>query len=362
MPTATHAPTATPTRTPTPTPVPAEVTIAASTAAASFPESIRFRLKASGTRPLSKVELEFGTERVRSCASEALSSVRLDIDPGVELEASWDWEMRRTGSIPPGVTVWWRWRLEDDQGRRYVSPRQATTWDDPRFEWLTLSEGDLTVHWHEGGVAFGEELVAAGREGLRQRALILGGESERPIKAFVYADPEDLHAAVLFAQEWTGGLAYSAYETAMVAISPTDPDSDVTLLAHEMAHLAVAEATFNCIGGIPTWLDEGLATRAQGPLSPTLLTTLDDAIFFGVLISVRSLGSSFPADDPNAQLSYAQSASLVDFLVRAFGWPKMREMLAVFKEGSTTDDALRQVYDLDRDRLDRLWRRNIGAE
>ena len=35
---------------------------------------------------------------------------------------------------------------------------------------------------------------------------------------------------------------------------------------HELAHLLVEEVTFNCFGGLPTWLDEGLAVYAEGSL------------------------------------------------------------------------------------------------
>jgi hypothetical protein len=44
-----------------------------------------------------------------------------------------------------------------------------------------------------------------------------------------------------------------------------------------------------------------------------------------------------------------------------YGWTKMQELLTVFKEGSTDDKALEQVYLLNVDELEEQWLSNIGA-
>ncbi len=79
------------------------------------------------------------------------------------------------------------------------------------------------------------------------------------------------------------------------------------------------------------------------------------------LISVRSLSSSFPADHSGAILSYAQSFSLVEYLIDAHGWEKMVDFLVIFKEGSTPDKALQEVYGLDRYSLYQVRRQYVGA-
>ena len=53
--------------------------------------------------------------------------------------------------------------------------------------------------------------------------------------------------------------------------------------------------------------------------------------------------------------------SLVRYLRLSFGWDRMRQLLAVFKEGSTSDDALEQVYGFDSDGLDERWREYVGV-
>ncbi len=79
------------------------------------------------------------------------------------------------------------------------------------------------------------------------------------------------------------------------------------------------------------------------------------------MITLRSLSSSFPAGHGGASLSYAQSQSLVAYLIDTYGWEKMRELLGIFQEGSTYDDALLRTYGIDMGALDQEWREHIGA-
>jgi len=331
----------------------------ASEASISFPDSISFRLDASSALPLRKVDLEFGTDRVYSCSTREYSSVRLDFEPDSQVDLSWDWEMKKTGSLAPGTTVWWRWRFEDEEGRTYVSPTRELTWEDERFQWQSFSQGNITLHWYAGGSDTGKELAQAVAGSLD--SLELGRELVQPIRAFIYADSEDVRGAILFAQEWTGGLAFGSHNILLIAISPDRQREEVSGLVHELAHLLVRELTFNCFGGLPTWLNEGLATYAEGPLAPYQQSALDEAIAADSLITLRSLSSSFPAGHRGASLSYAQSQSLVAYLIDTYGWEKMRELLGIFQEGSTYDNALLRAYGIDMGALDQEWREHIEA-
>ena len=278
---------------------------------------------------------------------------------GEDVQTRWTWEMKKTGAIPPGATVWWQWQITDDADRQHLTPRQELLFADGRFDWQMASIGNYSINWYDGGAAFGKEVAMKVDDELSR--LQLRSQSEKPIKVFVYSNSTDVQGATLFARAWVGGRAYGSHNIVLIAISPVDLDREISGLTHELAHLAVREVTFNCIGGIPTWLNEGLATYAEGPLPSYQKDALDKAIRSDELISVRSLSSSFPAGHSGAYLSYAQSYSLVEFLVDTHGWKKMRMLLEVFREGSTPDNALKEVYDFDRDGLDRRWRRYVGG-
>ena len=323
-----------------------------------LPDSISFHLEGRGERPIELIDLEFGSDRVFSCASSSYRSARTDFEAGHDVTVTWEWDMRRTGSIPPGTVVWWRWRLVDDLGQELRTPRQETVYSDDRFDWQTHTSDNITFYWYAGGDDFGRRLAEGVRDGLD--SLQLGKELVAPVKAFVYESSEDVRGAVLFAQAWTGGLAFGSRNILLIAVDPTDFELHLPGVIHELAHLLVGEVTFNCFGDLPTWLDEGLAVYAEGRLPDFQRRALEEAIANDDLISLRSLNSSFPAADSGSTLSYSLSWSLVDYLITAHGWSKMQDLLGVFAEGATYEGAIEQVYGMDLDSLENAWRRSLG--
>ena len=323
-----------------------------------LPDSISFHLEGHGQRSIETIDVEFGTDVVFSCASSSYWSARTDFEAGQDITVMWDWDMRRSGSIPPGTVVWWRWRVVDDMGQEFRTPRQEVVFNDDRFKWQTFTENNVTFYWYAGGPDFGSRIADGVRDSLD--TLQLGRELVEPIKVFAYESAADVQGAVLFAQAWTGGLAFGSHNIVLITVNPDEFERDLPGVAHELAHLLVGEVTFNCFGGLPTWLNEGLAVYVEGELPDFQLRALNEAIANDDLISLRSLNSSFPAADSGATLSYALSQSLVEYLITAHGWLKMQELLSVFAQGATHEGAIKQVYGVDLDGLEAAWHQSLG--
>jgi hypothetical protein len=77
---------------------------------------------------------------------------------------------------------------------------------------------------------------------------------------------------------------------------------------------------------------------------------------------VRSLASPFSALPELATQSYAQSFSVVEFLISQYGQGKMFTLLNTFRQGSGWDAALVKVYGFDMDGLDKLWREYVAKK
>lgn len=359
-PTATPPPPATRVSLPTPEPtaVPERFDLVLSEASLDPPNSITFNLEGVGEQPIEVIDLEFGTDSVFSCASTSYTSARTDFEGERQVSAEWTWDMRRTGSIPPGSVVWWRWRVVDEQGGEHRTPRQTVVYGDDRFPWESYTSENITFHWYAGGSDFGQRLAGAVED--RLDVLQLGRELEAPVQAFIYETSEDVRGAILFAQAWAGGLAFPSQNILLNTVDPEEFEDDLRIVVHELAHLLIGEVTFNCFGDLPRWLDEGLAVYSEGGLPDFQRVSLQEAIDNRELISLRSLNSSFPASDTGATLSYALSYSLVNYMIDAYGWSKMQELLAVFSEGSTYEAAVERVYGLDLDSLEEAWHSSLG--
>jgi hypothetical protein len=165
---------------------------------------------------------------------------------------------------------------------------------------------------------------------------------------------------MIFPMEWTGGAAFTGFGIIAIGISPGQVDWGERTLVHELTHLVVHQATFSPYGQLPTWLDEGLAMYNEGELEPYLRPYLQRAISDDKLISVRSLCSPFSAEPEKAYLSYAQSYSLVEYLLDNYGQARMLRLLTLLKQGSPYDEALTEVYGFDIDGLDSRWRETLA--
>jgi len=129
-------------------------------------------------------------------------------------------------------------------------------------------------------------------------------------------------------------------------------------LTHAMLYM-ITKPPF---GDIPRWLHEGLAMRSEGGMSVEEQTALAEAIGADALISLRVLNSSFPDQRDQAILSYAESSSLISFIIDAYGTAKLGELIANFAEGAHYDDAMMDVFGVDMDGMEDLWRAHVGAQ
>lgn len=328
----------------------------------SFPAYMEFKVSASSDASIVSLRLHYRVERqnIADVTSEAWALFQ----PATSVNTSWTWDMRKS-SLPPGSVVEYWWVARDASGRNQSSAVSRVSFDDQRYRWQSLDRGAVTLLWYRGSNSFATELMGASQDALVRLRELTGVQSPPgKVRIYIYAGTADLQGGLVFPQEWTGGVTFTGHNTIAIGISESMLEWGKSTLAHELTHWLVGSLTFNNYGaGLPTWLEEGLATNGEGPQSADAANrrnTLQTAIAQNKLISVRSLSSPFSAIPDQAYISYAESHSIVEFLISEYGSEKMLQLLAVFQEGSTHDDALQQVYGFDQDGLDRLWRAGLG--
>ena len=335
-----------------------EINILTSEVELRFPDELVFLLEAESRVDIVDARLHYQVDKMNY--AQVTSEAWTDFIPASRIATRWTWDMRQA-SLPPGSEVTYWWTIEDAAGGRIETSPQVIHFDDDRYSWRSLTRGTLTLFWYEGDDSFAGELMNVCEDGLARLTEGIGAHPEKPIKVYVYASTSDLQGSMIFPQEWTGGVAFTNFSTIAIGISPVALDWGKNALVHELTHLVVHQATFSPYGQLPIWLDEGLAMHNEGELTPHLRSYLDRAIYDNILISVRSLCSPFSADPDKAYLSYAESYSLVKYLLDNYGDDKMLDLLTLFKQGSTYDEALITVYGFDIDGLDRRWRESLEA-
>ena len=327
----------------------------------NFPESATFRAAFTSDSDITSIVLEYGNEQ-QTCG-EVIAKAFPQFTPGKSVEAEWTWEMRQSGSLPPGAQLWWRWRVTDANGQETVTEAKTATWLDDVHHWQTIDNGEyIRLHWYQGDQTFATDLTKAAHDGLLFNEAQSGLKAEASIDIYIYASTDDLKNAILYEPSWTGGQAFPDQNIVILGISQSELDWGRDAIVHELTHVLVGHLTFSCLGDVPTWLNEGLAVYSEGELDPASERQLEDAIRDDTLLTVRSLSSGFSEVADKAYLSYSQSYSITKFLIETHGQEKMTSLLVSLRDGLTIDEALIQIYGFDVEGLEGAWREAIGAQ
>jgi hypothetical protein len=331
------------------------ITVLDSSAQVNFPTDITFSIAAASDMSITDIRLHYSVER--ASFAQVTAEVYITFTQAESVDAQWVWDMRRTGGLPPGADIAYWWTVTDAAGRKIETEPSPVHIEDERYDWKTLQQGQITLYWYEGDEPFAEELMAAAQDALARLADNTGAELENPAKLYIYANQEDLIGAMVYPQEWTGGVAFSQFGIIAIGIETTQSQLEwgKRTIAHELTHLVIHQLTENPYNYLPTWLDEGLAMSSEGELELSFILALSWAEANNSYISVRSLCSPFSAYVEQTVLAYAESYKIVAYLIKEYGREKMLELLNVFKQGSGYDEALLKVYGFDMDELNTLW-------
>ncbi|MCC7117508.1 MAG: hypothetical protein IT310_03195 [Anaerolineales bacterium] len=333
--------------------------VQADSVAFDFPNTATFSATLQADTDITSVTLEYGNDQL-TCG-DVIAKAFPNFTPGKSVDVSWTWDMRQSGSLPPGTTIWWRWRYIDSGGKETVSEKQTAIWLDSVHDWKQVSNADVRIHYYEKDKSFADTMLAAAVEGLRRDKEQAGMIPSGVIDIYVYPNYQDLQDAILYEPSWTGGQAFSEFNIIIMGLSGSDSNWDKNTVIHELTHVLVGRNAFSCIGSRPQWLEEGLAMYSEGALDAGMQNMLDQAIQAKSLITLRSLNSSFSELSDKANLSYAQSYSVVTFLIKEYGQEKMSALLKALSDAKSIDEALREVYGFDTDGLDSAWRESVGA-
>jgi len=324
-----------------------------------FSEKITFSLSAESVSDIQSAVVFY---KFVGVAGSVTSRGVATFTPARQVTAQVEKKLER-GELPPGMIIEYYWQVDDAAGNSVKTNTVTFTYSDNRFQWKELSQDKVIVYWYSGGDAFGARVLKAALTALDKLEKEVGVGLDRPAKLFAYKDQNDMRAAIPSRGETYDArlqvLGQVQFED-IVLLLGNDPALDKTI-AHELSHVVVGLATHNPYTGLPAWLNEGLAMYAEGDLSGSYLIELNRGIRDDTLLSVQSI-SAQPGNANQVIMFYGEAYSLVKFLIDKHGRDKMAQLLAVFKRGALTDDALREVYGFGVKELDDLWRQSLGLK
>jgi len=320
---------------------------------ADFPNVLSFNVRAESSVPITRIRLRY--EVAKKVYAPTFAEAWSEFQPAKDVSATWSWDMRK-GILPPGARVTYWWVIEDSAGNRLTTPKQKVTFDDTRYKWQQVSDQNINIYWYQGSRTFAGDLLKAAVEAKERLERDTGADLDEPVYIYIYANYSELRSSIVDPDEWTGGVAYNGYNIISIGISPNNLAWGKKAVAHELGHLVTQQLIGGPYGAMrPLWLDEGLAMHAEGDQSEATERELQLAIDDGRIATLRSLSSPFPASAEGAFYAYAQSQSVVEYLINNYGKEKINQFLVLLNDGYSVDEALIKVYGFDLGGLDDAW-------
>lgn len=261
--------------------------------------------------------------------------------------------------IIPGAEITYHWEITDNAGNRLATADKLYVHQDTRFTFTTLKKANVTLYYRTGGQSQAQAVLDATVDTLQKVGQLEGTEVTFPVKVFLYATAEEMQPSIAPGGVGPGvtilgEVVYS--DTAMVS---ADVDTlDIT--RHEVAHIVTAQATKGPYG-IPAWLNEGISVFAQSRPLPGHAAALQAAINSNRVLNMNELNSSLSGSSSSTvSLYYGEAGAIVKYLVDSYGPEKFAQLLKVFKDGSTPDNAFQTVYGFDALGLENNWRASVG--
>ncbi len=222
------------------------------------------------------------------------------------------------------------------------------------------------LHKDESGVLqpYAERLA---ERGIREYTERYQFELKEPVIIEIYPNHDDFVVRTIGMPGV--GILGAAFGYVFAMDSPTDhPDKEYhwgTTLWHELAHVFTLEATDHLI---PRWYSEGISVFEEwryGPIKGIRIpVNVLGAMAEDKFLPIAELDNGFIRPTYNEQVivSYMQAGLVCEFITRKFGSEKIVAMLAEFKEGGNTSQAVRRVLEMAPEEFDELFDDFVARE
>ena len=254
--------------------------------------------------------------------------------------------------IAAGSPIGYEWRARDQSGGM-ATAAGSVTYEDTHFGWRQFQNGPVTVRLYAGDPAFISIVQRTTTDALTTMQANYGLSPTAPIFVNIYAARTDFLSNSPDAPEWAGGDTVPQRGEINTYLSGDGAAlwRVGEVLPHELSHMLVYQWAGRAA---LLWLDEGLAVTNQAATSINYATYLDRALKANTLLPMSALERSFPTGADDALLAYAESRSIVGFLLERYGTARVGLLIKALRD-DTTDGALRRLFGLDSTQLQTQW-------
>jgi hypothetical protein len=181
------------------------------------------------------------------------------------------------------------------------------------------------------------------------------------VTMYLFSDRDSWHEFLAMngdkAIEWAGGFALP--EANEIYLFVTDRKSNLydEVLPHELTHVL----HYRYVGGIaqPLWLVEGLAVSQQKGGVKDACRAIDGLVKDGEAFSLHDLFNLTYYPPYALRVFYAQSATVVGFMIDEYGVEMLKQFLFAFSSTESTEEAIQEVFGISLDTFEEKWEKYL---
>ena len=263
---------------------------------------------------------------------------------------------------PPGTEFDVEFELTfGDESRESVRHSGSIEYLDPGKPWKRRNGDGYEIVYYGVDEQAVTDLISHTNSRIPRFKSVLGVSSTPNYKAIVFPTVADATPSFPpVSQTATDQLLFAGFAQPQYRLFVQGRISPTTFI-HELAHLYTHEAISSVLtGGIPSWLNEGLARFLETGSPATSLSRLKSSTSPEELLSLRNM-NTIPGQRSDVFIFYPQSGAIVGYIVEEYGDERMAEFLALMNRGRSLNEAFELVYDATLHEVENRWREMYGA-
>lgn len=233
-------------------------------------------------------------------------------------------------------------------------------------DWQEEKSSHFQVYYKQAPRSFVKSVSKAAEDIYRQTAVALGITRYKGwiggarVKIYIFNDAEEYSAATKMG--WSGGSV--VVQERKIRTYPRAHGFFDSLLPHEIGHIIFRDFVGYNVK-IPFWLEEGVASYQEQAGGVGADSTVRKAIRVDNFISLKTL-SSFQAgahpDKDRVNLAYAESTSVVAFMIEKYEIYRFLRLCRELREGRRFEWALNKAYMKFKtvSDLEKAWRKGLA--
>ncbi|MDI6735869.1 MAG: peptidase MA family metallohydrolase [bacterium] len=229
-------------------------------------------------------------------------------------------------------------------------------------KWQSIQSQHFVVHFTELDKKVAERTIQIAEDAYRTITAEFEITPEKPTSIFVFPSRKEINNAGL--QDWAVGQASVTRQASgcdnIILIQSPRSNLRITLekiIRHELTHIVLG-AVFKK-GYLPRWLNEGLAMYEAKEWEFANNIKVGETYLTKKLFPLSCITYTFPNDEAQAQLAYAQSFDVLLFMMNKYGKDKIIRLIKELASGTELDLAFKKSLGVNLSELEIAWQKSL---